>query len=307
MISNLVFLKNNEIDKVKWDSVLSKAQFSNYALKSYFLDAISPDWSALVYKDYEVVFPLTVRSKFGIKYLITPIFIPFLGFLSVDKNIQEAVVDHFFFEIYKQVKYLNLFLDPFTSSVVKKSEYAQRKCQVLKLDNAYELICKNYSVNHKRSIVKAKKSELVTNTSNDVNTLIQLFRDSKGGSLKELKASNFESLTFALQETLKNNDGFIVECKNEKELISSAFFAVCGSRITYVKGFSNEVGRKLGAMHFIIDQVVKQYSEADFVFDFGGSNNEQVAKFNYGFGAKDVFYCHLKQNYLPKLLKLFKS
>ena len=306
MISDIVLLENKKIDKVKWDRIINESHFSNYALKSYFLDAIFPNWSAIVYKDYEVVFPLTVKSKFGIKYFITPIFIPFLGFSSSIKSISD-VTDNILFELNKQAKYLNLFLDPFSSSFIKGNESYQRKCQVLDLNDNYEILYKSYSVNHKRNIAKAKKNRLEVKSSKDVKTLIQLFKDSKGKDLKELKKSNFEALTIALQETLIHNDGVLLECYNEKELICSAFFAVCGNRITYVKGFSDVNGRKLGAMHFIIDYVIKKNSDSNFIFDFGGSNNAQVAKFNYGFGSNDLFYKQIKQNSLPKIIKLLKN
>lgn len=306
MSSQIRILENSQIDKLKWDKVVYRSTFANYSLKSYFLDAIFPKWKALVYGDYEYIFPLTSDAKFRVKYFITPIFVPYIGICSRNQDYTEIISD-FIKVIKKQSRYVDIYLDPHTSRFLKGFSFNKRKCQVLNLDAPYFEIKSNYSSNLKRNLMKAKKNQLSTIESKDVDVFIDLFKSNKGAQLKELKDTNFLALSKALNKTIENKDGFLLNCYYEKELISSAFFVIFRNRITYLKGFSNIEGRKKGAMHYILDQLISKYSHQDFIFDFGGSNTDQVARFNYSFGAKDIFYVNYKENRLPFLLKLFKS
>lgn len=304
MTSDFILLKNDQIDKERWDNIISISPFPNYSLKSYFLDAIHPGWKALIYKDYELIFPIMIKSKIGIKYFMTPIFIPFIGISSINKVVQQKV-DMFFEVIKAQSKYLDIYLDPYISTLIKDKSTTNRNCQVLDLKKSYKEISNVYSTNHKRSILKANKSELKLIESQNVNSLVELFKLNKGSQLKEIKDIHLKSLTNALKATLKNKDGLLIESHCNEKLICSAFFSICGNRITYVKGFSNNEGRKIGAMHFIINYIIEKYSSSDFVFDFGGSNDGKVAKFNYGFGAENINYVRFKQNKLPKISNYF--
>lgn len=305
MISKFKILESNQIDKVKWDEVINCSEFPNYASLSYFLDAIFPKWKAIVYGDYEYVFPLTKGSKFGVDYLITPIFIPYIG-ISSKLNIYPEFIFEFIEFLKKQAKYIDLYFDPFTSTYIDSSKNETRIGQVLTLDKPYSQIRSFYSSNHKRSLSKAKKFNLTLKYSSNVKLFIHLFKENKGKQLKELKNVNYIALEKAIEKSIENKKGFLLNCYHNEHHISSAFFMVVKNRITYIKGFSNKEGRDKGAMHFILDYVISDYSLSDKIFDFGGSNSPQVAKFNKGFGANDIYYQNYKKNTLPFLLKMFK-
>src|ERR1035438_8285696 len=80
----LQHLKHSEINKDKWDyNILNSSQEIIYAY-SWFLDIVSPEWEALVIGDYELVFPLCKRRKYGFTYLFQPCFNQQLGFFSIN-------------------------------------------------------------------------------------------------------------------------------------------------------------------------------------------------------------------------------
>lgn len=306
MISKFRILDNNQIDKVKWDEVVNSSEFTNYASFSYFLDAIFPNWKAIIYGDYDYIFPLTKGSKFGVNYLITPIFIPYIG-VSSKLNIYPEFILEFIEFLKKQAKYIDLYFDPYTSSLIDSFPNEIRKGQVLSLDKPYDQIKSRYSSNHKRSLSKANKFNLTLKNSSNVKLFVSLFKENKGHQLKELKDFNYSALTKALEKSIENGSGFLLDCYQNENHISSAFFMVVKNRITYIKGFSSKEGRDKGAMHFILDFVISDYSLSGKTFDFGGSNSPQVAKFNTGFGAHDIYYQNYKKNSLPFILKMFKS
>jgi hypothetical protein len=297
MISDSIVLENYQIDRKRWDEVVSNSKFPNYSLKSYFLDAIHPEWKALVYRDYEMIFPLMIKVKYGIKYFKTPIFIPYLG-ISFSGSVNDKIINSFFDTVLEQSSHNDLYLDPLMTRFLKTIRCNPRNNQVLNLSCDYKDISEKYSENHKRSIKKAKKNQLRLVESNNVVHLIRSFKINKGDELKELENNHYKSLTQALESTLIHQDGCLIECYSGEIIVCSAFFAFCGNRITYVKGFADSEGRKLGAMHLVIDYLIERYSSTDYIFDFGGSNNLNVAKFNYGFGAENIQYEHVKYNKL---------
>src|ERR1700759_1778470 len=68
------YLSHSDIDKLRWDACISHAQYSIIYGYSWYLDMVSPGWDALVDDDYQSVFPLTWKKKFGLYYLSQPNF-----------------------------------------------------------------------------------------------------------------------------------------------------------------------------------------------------------------------------------------
>jgi hypothetical protein len=56
-------------------------------------------------------------------------------------------------------------------------------------------------------------------------------------------------------------------------------------------------------MTFLFDNVINEFAGTQVVLDFEGSNDENLARFYRGFGAKEVYYKVLKYNMLPFPLK----
>jgi hypothetical protein len=72
--SDIRYLERNEIDINKWDRCISNAPNGLIYARSFYLDSMAENWSALVTGDYLYVMPLTWNKKFGIKYLYQTVF-----------------------------------------------------------------------------------------------------------------------------------------------------------------------------------------------------------------------------------------
>ncbi len=65
----IIYLKNDEIDVVKWDLCIAKAANALPYAYSWYLDIVAPSWDALIYGDYEVVMPLANKTRFWQSYI----------------------------------------------------------------------------------------------------------------------------------------------------------------------------------------------------------------------------------------------
>ena len=89
------YIKHNDIDMMKWDNTILSSPFPFVFAQSFYLNATCPQWDALVIGDYESVFPITVKTKFGFKYLPQPAFTSQLrAYGKLNDEIEKAFYDH---------------------------------------------------------------------------------------------------------------------------------------------------------------------------------------------------------------------
>ena len=302
----ILYVKNCDIDFVKWDKCIHDAKNEIVFAYSWFLDAVFDSWDALILNDYEAIFPITKKSKFGLHYLFNPIFAMQLGVFSKNE-ISSELLEQFFQSIPSKIKLIDINLNYGNDYQGVAFEVSEKKCQSIDLSESYEVISKKYSSNIKRNLSKARKNKLEIVLSIETDRVVSLFKENRGNSLKEMKDEQYIRLNTLLQKMRENKVAKIYECWIGKELIASACFSVYNGRIIYIKGGSSQKGRDFGAMHLIMDEVIHLNSGSNVIFDFGGSSVAQVARFNHSFGAVDYSYQRLYRNKLPLLVRLLKK
>ena len=67
-MEKLIYIKHQDIDFKKWDATILSSAFPFVFAQSFYLNATCPNWDALIIGDYESVFPITQKIKFGFKY-----------------------------------------------------------------------------------------------------------------------------------------------------------------------------------------------------------------------------------------------
>jgi len=306
MTSSIRYITHNELDKSKWDNCIETASNGIVFAYSWYLDAVCDNWDALVLNEYEAVFPITKKSKFGLNYFFNPIFALQLGVFS-NQKITTGLVNQFLEAIPKKLKLVDIQLNFGNSVKNQLFEVSNKKCQFIDLSSSYEEISKKYSTNLKRNLSKAIKQNCEIVLSLETENVIKLFKENRGETLKEMKDEQYKRLHSLLIELKQRKLGKIYECWFENELVASACFSITNDRIIYIKGGSTPKGREVGAMHMIMDEVIHLNSNSKFIFDFGGSSIEQVARFNHSFGANDYEYQRLYRNNLPFFVKLLKK
>ena len=95
-MEDIRYLKHSEINKEMWDACIINSTNGLIYARSWYLDAMSPNWEALVHKDYVAVMPLTVSKKMGVSYLSQPAFFQqsgIIGPLDFDEKVTQTFLD----------------------------------------------------------------------------------------------------------------------------------------------------------------------------------------------------------------------
>ena len=87
------FVEHNEVDTNKWDKCVKRSINSTPYAFSWYLDIVVSNWNALILNDYEAVFPLPTRKKWGIQYAFTPFWVQQLGLISQTKEGLDRIDD----------------------------------------------------------------------------------------------------------------------------------------------------------------------------------------------------------------------
>ena len=303
----IIYLENNLIDKIKWDETIQQSKLAKAYVYSWYLDAVFPNWSALVNEDYTYVFPLTINSQYKIPYFFTPIFAMQFGVFSIEE-VSVEIEELFWNAVSTLSKAIDISLHPGSSYIPKNTQVLQKQCQIIDLTKTYLDISNNYNSNLKRNLTKATKLNLRVCTSENIQDVVSMFKNGRGNKLEELKEIHYSNLHKLIQNGLNSNHVKIYECYEDREIIAAGFFSFCNNRIIYHKGGANHKGRKYGAMHLIIDQIIKQYASTGMIFDFGGSSIDSVRKFNLNFTREEYLYpVYKKSNFLLNLARKIKN
>jgi len=296
------YLKNEEIDKIKWDDCISNAYNGIIYAYSWYLDIVCQGWDALIKDDYKQVFPVTAKKKFGINYLFQPFFTQQLGLFSRTVLKQDDIID-FIENIPRKYKFAEINLNTRNKLQTDKFNLIPNQTHELDLGSAYDEIFNHYSENTKRNIKLASKSNICIKEITDPGQIIMIFRNNKGKEIKTLKDQDFLKLKEIVFSCSSRNCGYMKAAYNKEEkIIAGAVFVRSNKKMIFLFSGADQEARSTGAMSFLIDSVIKENSQSDMVLDFEGSNDVNLARFYKSFGAEENIYLQFKKNELPLLL-----
>lgn len=295
-----VLLGRNEIDEQKWNALIcSSVQSLPYAL-TWYLDAVAPNWSALVLGNYEAVFPLPWLRRFGVKCIYQPYYCQQLGVFS--KTAADSNTQVLFFEALQQFGYVNINLNPAAHTVAGSYKLQSKKNLLLPLYTDYNTLRKAYTENHSRNIAKAGKNGLQFLPDVDVEQFERFYLshiDRKKENFKQQHEKVFKALCKA---ALAHNSARIVAASlPDGTLTTAVMLLLHGNRAINIINVSSAEGKKNGSAHFLFDKIISTLAaeNKNTVLDFEGSSVPGIARFYEGFGAQtEVFY-----NYQTSLLK----
>ena len=297
------FLEHKDIDKKKWDDCIDRSLNHSISAYSWYLDLLFENWSALILDDYEAVFPLPLRSKYKIHYLLQPLFIRCMGIYS-KKNLTDELVNNFFDAIPSNIKLIDIYLKeniPFNRSDFKISK---RIVQLLDLSPSYEVVRQSYHRSVDKNLRKAEKNGLHLIDTVVPELIAKQYQHNIGAQVEKLSTKHFHTIEKLMNAAVKNKCGITLGVVNkENKIIASAFFMRSKKVIYFSFGSADPEGKSSGAMYLMVDEIIKRHSEQCELFDFEGSDVEGIANFNKNFGAKDCVYLQVKKNTLPGIVK----
>jgi hypothetical protein len=296
-MTGLRYLERHELDDQKWNSTVGNAGNGNIYARSYMLDLMSPGWSSLVLNDYELVMPLTWRKKFGVRYLYQPPFLQQLGIYGSHSDIHASL---FVETAKKHFRFAEICLN---------HRLADTRCEArqnfaIDLNKHYTTLAASYTDVHRKNLKRAANASLIYKSSQDHRGAIEL---SYGlyGKKSGVKKQAYEQLEKLAAQ--KPEHVMIREIWHQQECQASAFCLRDDNRIYFLLSAVTAAGKKKQANHFLVDHLIREFSESPAILDFEGSDIPGIADFYKGFGALNEPYYFCKWNHLPWPYRIFKK
>lgn len=297
-------LDSRDIDRLKWDAVVSADATHKVYAMSWFLDAVTENkWRAFVFGDYLTVMPFVVKRKYGISYCYMPMFAQQFSIYGFYEHANE-----FISALREKYQYAEFCISDNKFISQEGLEKREKTNFILSLSKDYRQLYLNYTKKHQASLTKYSNELLSYEQAHDITPLLDIFREEK----KEIYSFNqmnelLENIRKIYNASSKNGLSKLYQVKERGLVIGGAFFLIDNYRIYYFFGTSKKQSTKPNGISFILlDRLIKEYAESVFTLDFEGSDNPGIAHFFKGFGAMREPYTMIKWNDLPFFIKWIK-
>ena len=292
------------IDKRRWDDCIAKSFNGSVYAWSWYLDIVHPRWEALVENDYERVMPLTQSRKLGLSYMFQPFFVQQLGVYS-QSVLTEDDVQRFVLSIPKKYHVVRYRLNEFNKVDYEYGKYVPHRNVKLDLIYNYQSLYNNYNSNTKRNLAKASAARLEIDRDIKPETVISLFAENRGKNVRHWKEKEYKRLLDLIDTAIYHECCFVCGVNDiDGTTIGGGVFMCSHDRIIFLFSGVDETHKNKHALTFLLDYVIKEFSESSYVFDFEGSDNEGLARFYKGFGGAEVFYPEVRYNNMNGIFKI---
>ncbi|HVZ98653.1 MAG TPA: hypothetical protein VG847_17345 [Chitinophagaceae bacterium] len=301
----ITYLPHANIDKQKWDGCIDMATNGLVYAYSFYLDAMSRHWDALVMNDYEMVMPLTWNKKYGFRYLYPPFYCAQLGIFG--NNITGPMVNAFLCHIPPKFKYWDIYLNKNNLFALPAFPMVEKSNYVLLLNTTYEVLQKKYAESHRRNISRAIKAGNTFRRDVPVADVISLAA-AQAKNFSPIAQKDFDNFSklFALLHSKQMARCYGVFDQNN-QLTASCAFVFSHHRAYYILVGNHPNGRTSGASHLLIDQFIQENAGKNLLLDFEGGNINGIGFFYKSFGASPEKFAWLKMNRLPAVARLFRK
>jgi hypothetical protein len=298
------YLENTDIDYTKWDRCIATSENGRIYARSWYLDAVAPNWNALVLDDYRAVMPISERRRFGIRYVYPPFWAQQLGVFSVDS---EDYTRAFLEALSKRFLFSEMYLNA-GNRIEESFKPILKNNFELDLNRSYQSIYEGYQANTRRNIDKSKNSGLTLFRNDTPDAIIHLFRANKGEQLEHLIEDDYHRLKHLLYAGMHRGVGQTYSVYDESNTqLAGAYFMFEHNRLVFLFSGQSEYGKERRALYFLLDEVIIEHAGHPLLLDFEGSSIPGLARFYEGFGAANVPYPYIRINRLPWPFNLLKK
>jgi len=299
---SIQYVDHHQIDPTKWDSAILRSPHPlAYGLFEYLNAVCESQWDALIYNDYEAVFPLPFKKKFGIKYLVQPVFCQQLGAFGSNINVS---THHFLSAIPKRFLRVRLQLNPYFDQTNEVESIQTKPAGIIassrKLTTKTNMTIQlsqplDYNKDCKKNLHRLAELPIEYKINAiSIREAIDTYRKAWGKQNPEIEDEHYQLFANACTDKLS----FTVTAHHQKEgdLLGAAIFLITPENtkrsLHYVCAGPTEAGKSIGVMHGIIDFILNRYKGENMLFDFEGSSIASVASFYKKFGAiEEPFFC----------------
>lgn len=290
----VIHLEHKQIDRELWDRRVDGAGVTLPYVYSWYLDAVSPGWEALV-SDYGYTYfmPLTVKERFGFRYVIQPRWVQQLGLFSEFEVCGDRVA-----EFLKSMPYI---VYDFNLNEGNETRGEQSPNMVIDLAQGYEDIAAGYAENTRRNVRKAREAGLSVKeiTAGEcvgfwsaVNVRMPKDMHTALSAVAEAAVSRGKATAYGV-------------CAEDGGLVATLLLLTNDRRAVYLAPASDSRGKETRAMFLMVDELLRRYAGTGMTFDFEGSRIEGVARFYEGFGGQRRHYGrarHCRPEWLVRMM-----
>ncbi|ANQ52337.2 GNAT family N-acetyltransferase [Flammeovirga sp. MY04] len=276
-------LSSQEIDFPKWDNFINRYGKGLLYMQSWFLELFDENWGAFIVYDKDQmigVLPYQYQIKWGIMKIINN---PFVNELGIIYHPDHKQIQFKLFKSFKEFQFISSYkfnVDN-TKTVHRRIKY--EATYHLSLNKSYVEISAQYNKNLKR---KLKKAEDVNFTQEgNIEDLIQLFKENVAHKINQIEENQYDLLRKIYKELKSRNIAQVYATELNAKVISAVLMIQQGNRLIYYFAASSEKAKSVNAQAFLIDQLIKEHSERDLIFDFEGGDIPGLAQFYSSFGA----------------------
>ena len=300
----IVYLKNHEIDREQWDNCIRNSPGVKPYAYSWYLDIMAPGWEALMDDDYDSVFPMPARTRFGIRYITTPVFLQQLGAFSPDKP-SELSINEFLDYIPDFFRLIDLRIGQKISH--KGFQITEKTNFELDLSKPYETLSGNFLPYCTRNIETASRKKIKIVYDISPGELIDLFMRNKGKEIKGVKQADYQRFNKLMEYCLKNKKGHIIGVRDSRRKIIFGIFMIetPGFKSPFFVVNTPESRKKMIG-YYVVNEIIKNNSSTKNILDFAGSSIPSIAFFMESFGGKNVPYYRLYRNRLLWPIRVLK-
>lgn len=306
--SDIQFLKNDKIDKNKWDECIKEAFNGLIYARTFYLDNIAAGWNALTGRNYEWVLPVTNKRKYGVSYLAQPSFTQQLGVFA--KPGADVPYKEIFQYLQQHYKFCDIQLNYATPSALTTLALQIEPATnfMLDLSKSYENLAANYHNDLIKNLKRSKRFQPVYRPIADYNQCIGLYKQYYGQRMPYMKERDYKNFSGICSYAEQNDMIVCREAVNKDGVLLAATLLLSDEKRLYnLMNTTTEAGRRTGANHFLLDSVIREFAGKKMVFDFEGSDLPGVKSFYENFGAVNQPYFKYNYNRLPWPLRLFKK
>jgi len=317
------YLKRQNIDPQRWDECIGQAANSLvYALHFYLDHMADHQWDALVMDDYRAVMPLPWRRKAGIRYLYQPAFTQQSGIFyrpdapaalpvhpppplnpTAPPAPPSALADSFLHQLRSHFRFAEIYLNygnPYPGLPTRTNF-------ILPLDAPYARLAAGYKKDLVRNLKLAAAASLDYLRDFDLPTSLDAYRREYASRTPYIRPEDYRHFE-QLCLLMKQRGQLLVRAVTgpKQQLLATAVLFRDHNRLYLLQSTTLPEGRKTGANHFLLDQLIREWADSGLTLDFEGSEVPGIAHFYENFGSSDqpyFFYRHNQLNWLFRLLK----
>jgi len=307
-------LVRSQIEDAKWDLFIEQSKQRVVYGYSWYLDVVCKDWNALVLysgDDFQVVMPLPVRRKFGLKILQQPLFCQYLGLFSRFELTSE-ITEAFFLVLCSHFSYISSYsFHPQNFQVISPLLYRFPKLRIRKnhthcidLTGNFDTIQSGYSSRRKLNLKQSETFGWNILNSQDIQPIASLFRNNHASKVQGgVNKKAYILLGKLFKKLLENKCAELWYGMLGEVIHAGCLFVKEGDLCIYLFNSADDIGRKGNARTYMINKYFQANAGEIKCFDFESPDITSIASFYEQFGAIKIPFVSIQKNDLGFPLK----